>query len=1091
MLSLLNTTFTNAVRGGVSLVSKILSKLTSRADVIESEDCVKEALRGSAARNASLVLIPSAYSDGKVHAVLPDDGSGDLDFARVNPDGGTRINSQGLVEEVSLLGDELVTNGTFETILGNELITNGGFDDELNGWLLTQATIINGVANISTTDGSFTAIRQNVFTIGKTYLISLEVSNLIGTAEVNTNSGTSIGLDITTNGTKSFYMKAENTFIEIKRKFGSTNVFATIDNISVKEVIEGYIDDTELVANGGFDDGSGWSLTSCTIGNEKVTLNSVGGANAYFTQTLNLTTDKTYQISFDAERISGDTNLAFVSGAGNNVVGSPIISTTDSYSVIFTPSVNLTSFGFKRNFGGSGAVWEIDNISVKEVVQDSWVLGTGWSIEDGKASSDGSQSVSYLRQNNLVNLTSTYVISFSVSENDLNSGSLNLIKGNAGIPINVTNSGEYTFTSKWDGSSADLAIQSLNFTGSIDNVSVKEVIEEGIPRLNYDDIEYQDVLGAELVSNGDFEYGEIGSTNLLPYSEDFSQWNSINNVVVTNNFALSPSGLQDASKLVFDGTTSGRVEKQVSASGNNTMSVYLKAESGTHTVSIGSGTIDLSQFQITDQWARYTHNGGGTFPRILCDDAATIYVYGAQLEALPYATSYIPTNGGTQTRVNTTGWTLGDGAKIFNEKLSVDGTQSGFQGVNQLSNIIVGRTYKVTFEVSDYVSGSLKPRLGSTQGTFVSSNGIFSENLIASVNTTLYACYYNSSFIGSIDNISVKEVLGQEVASSGCPSLLLEPQSTNLIQYSEDFSQSSWTESNSTVTSNYGTSPRGIQDSTRLQLISSLFSRVDTICVATAPANKQHTVSCWVKSNGNDTEFRLKCTNRGVLDYYSTNLVATNEWQRFTFTQLFGPIAGNEIIGGVVNGTSNNSADLSIYGFQLEQARPYATSYIPTSGGIATRSAETLEKTNISHLINSEEGVLYVEMKALANDGTFRVISIGDGTNNNKIQVYYTSIQNQIKLQSYVGGNLIVNKEVIIDNVTHLKNIAIKWSLNDYSLWVNGVELATSVGIVPIANTYNKLSFNDTFSNNFYGSIKDVRIYKSIADAQKDLTYIN
>ena len=37
---------------------------------------------------------------------------------------------------------------------------------------------------------------------------------------------------------------------------------------------------------------------------------------------------------------------------------------------------------------------------------------------------------------------------------------------------------------------------------------------------------------------------------------------------------------------------------------------------------------------------------------------------------------------------------------------------------------------------------------------------------------------------------------------NGCPSHLLEPARTNLLPYSEDFSQSAWTKSNSTITSN-------------------------------------------------------------------------------------------------------------------------------------------------------------------------------------------------------------------------------------------------------------------------------------------------
>ena len=47
--------------------------------------------------------------------------------------------------------------------------------------------------------------------------------------------------------------------------------------------------------------------------------------------------------------------------------------------------------------------------------------------------------------------------------------------------------------------------------------------------------------------------------------------------------------------------------------------------------------------------------------------------------------------------------------------------------------------------------------------------------------------------------------------------LLLEPQRSNLLPYSEDFSQSNWLNIGSpTITSNYGVSPDGTLNSTRL-----------------------------------------------------------------------------------------------------------------------------------------------------------------------------------------------------------------------------------------------------------------------------------
>jgi len=166
---------------------------------------------------------------------------------------------------------------------------------------------------------------------------------------------------------------------------------------------------------------------------------------------------------------------------------------------------------------------------------------------------------------------------------------------------------------------------------------------------------------------------------------------------------------------------------------------------------------------------------------------------------------------------------------------------------------------------------------------------------------------------------------------------MLTTSRTNLVPYSQDFSSYNFL-NGSSDTSNYSTSPDGTENATRLQLTAVNLSRMELSFSGSSIANKSHTVSCFVKSNGANTNFRLKCTHSSVLDYYSADLTATSEWQRFTFTQLFGSGSSNTFNVGVANSTSNNAADLSIYGLQLEQGSSYATSYIPTSGSPVTVS---------------------------------------------------------------------------------------------------------------------------------------------------------
>ena len=119
------------------------------------------------------------------------------------------------------------------TKIGAEEVTNGDFATD-SDWSLTQATIQDGQLLLSTTDGSYTAAIQTLGTVGKLYRITLDVADIIGTISVVIGGGTDV--DVTTNGTHTLEIVSVSTTFEIKRKFGVTNVSATIDNVSVKEV---------------------------------------------------------------------------------------------------------------------------------------------------------------------------------------------------------------------------------------------------------------------------------------------------------------------------------------------------------------------------------------------------------------------------------------------------------------------------------------------------------------------------------------------------------------------------------------------------------------------------------------------------------------------------------------------------------------------------------------------------------------------------------------------------------------------------------------------------------------------------------------
>jgi hypothetical protein len=209
-------------------------------------------------------------------------------------------------------------------------------------------------------------------------------------------------------------------------------------------------------------------------------------------------------------------------------------------------------------------------------------------------------------------------------------------------------------------------------------------------------------------------------------------------------------------------------------------------------------------------------------------------------------------------------------------------------------------------------------------------------------------------YFPTTDRLNVPRLTYQN-GGGGCPSLLLEPQRTNIVKYSQEFDNLAYVKTNVTITANTTISPDGTQNAdTATYTGNGYFDQT----IAFAAANLTHTISCWVKVPSGTQIFRLKITNATVVDYFSPNLTATTEWQRFTFTQAFGAVSGGFIVGV----QCSTIATLNIWGLQLETNSSYASSYIPTTSASATRIVDTYQKAGIGN--TSTAGTLYYELIA-------------------------------------------------------------------------------------------------------------------------------
>ncbi|GMM93129.1 hypothetical protein [Qipengyuania sp. MTN3-11] len=119
----------------------------------------------------------------------------------------------------------------------------------------------------------------------------------------------------------------------------------------------------------------------------------------------------------------------------------------------------------------------------------------------------------------------------------------------------------------------------------------------------------------------------------------------------------------------------------------------------------------------------------------------------------PAAPVYV-VNGGFD---NASGWTLGSGWSISG---GVAVASTAITAITRTSNItLVPGTYRFTFTVLNYVSGTVRPIIAGQNGSARSSNGTFVEDIVVStVSNQLIGVSAISAFDGQIDNITVEKI---------------------------------------------------------------------------------------------------------------------------------------------------------------------------------------------------------------------------------------------------------------------------------------------------------------------------------------------
>jgi len=332
----------------------------------------------------------------------------------------------------------------------------------------------------------------------------------------------------------------------------------------------------------------------------------------------------------------------------------------------------------------------------------------------------------------------------------------------------------------------------------------------------------------------------------------------------------------------------------------------------------------------------------------------------------------------------------------------------------------------------------------------------------------------------------------------GCPHHILEPQRTNLVTYSEDFSNAYWSKSRASVVLNSTISPDGSLNASKLVEDTTsgghiLYKNnittgagINTLSVK-VKANGRNWVLLYDSEQGEAVYFDIKNGVAGTIvgtpDAYSIKKLP-NGWYDISLTTTATLRVDFQIYTAESDGNNAYLGDgvsgIYVWGAQLEQGS-YPTSYIPTNGTTVTRSAETATGSGDAATFNDSEGVLMAEISALSDEGGIRAISLNNGSAQNRISIRYNSTSNQIQYQYTVGGSVQAN---ILANVVDVKTphkIAVKYKLNDFELFIDGISRGTDlVGSIMPSGTLTNLDFNGSGSiDYFYGNTKQIQYYNS------------
>ena len=387
-------------------------------------------------------------------------------------------------------------------------------------------------------------------------------------------------------------------------------------------------------------------------------------------------------------------------------------------------------------------------------------------------------------------------------------------------------------------------------------------------------------------------------------------------------------------------------------------------------------------------------------------------------------------------------------------------------------------------------------------GNSASGDFIYIQNAQAEVGSTA------TEYFPTTTRLNIPRL---DYSNGSCPSLLVEPQRTNISLYSQQFDNINWSKENSSITSNQLISPDGnltadiITDNSTndrhiiFEAFTGDFSTSRTFSTYAKQGSLRYLVlsitsindsaSCYSAIFDLQTGTITATKNNGTATVTASIQNAGNGWYRCIISGTLGigvlayfPIIGTSnratFTGSLVNNNIpvyvGSGQSLYIWGAQLE-AGSYPTSYIPTTSAAVTRNADVISKTGISSLIGQTEGTIFADAYLTGTDTSNGSILIATdkASSGAIIRIIYANGV-ALRFDVFDGSSFQCLISAGAYNVGDRVKVAGAYKNNDFVMYVNGTQIGTDVsGTVPATDKAN-------INTSIYGDTNGSRINSAI-----------